>query len=261
MDDSRAQLRQTFNRSVDVYDQIRPGYPDALVEDVVRLSGIPDQGRILEIGCGTGKATEPFAVRGYWIDCLDVGSDLAAVAAAKLSGFDHVRIIVSSFEDWEPNDRRYDLVMAATSFHWVDPRVAYTKSAAVLKPSGALAVFANTPVKKNEGFFARVQDVYRACAPSILSSVPSSEADRQESAGLDLFQEPVVREYPWAAQYSADQYIALLSTYSDHISLPDAEREALFRGIAELIREEYGGSVLKHYLAVLTLRRIKAWRT
>jgi SAM-dependent methyltransferase len=257
MDNSREQLRQTFNRSADVYDRIRPGYPDALVDDVIRLSGIPDQGRILEIGCGTGKATEPFALRGYWMDCLDIGSDLAAVAAAKFKGLDRVRIVESSFEDWYPGARRYDLVIAATSFHWVDPKVAYVKSAAVLKPSGALAEFSNTPVPKTEGFFVRVQDVYRACAPSISSDAPAPKTNRQGHAGLELFQEPVTRTYPWSVQYSADQYIELLSTYSDHISLPDAERNALFSGVADLIREEYGGSVLKHYQAVLALRKIK----
>ena len=65
-----------------------------------------------------------------------------------------------------------------------------------------------------------------------------------------------MRNYPWSVQYSAEQYIELLSTYSDHISLPDAERRALFGGIADLIREEYGGSVLKHYQAVLALRKM-----
>jgi SAM-dependent methyltransferase len=85
MNGSRDRLRETFNRSADVYDRIRPGYPDTLVDDVIRLSGIPDQGHILEIGCGTGKATEPFALRGYWMDCLDIGRDLAAVAATKFS--------------------------------------------------------------------------------------------------------------------------------------------------------------------------------
>jgi len=255
--ESREQLRETFNQSAQFYDRIRPGYPDALVSDLIRLSGIPDQGRILEIGCGTGKATELFAARGYRMDCLDIGSDLAAVAAAKFRGWGNVRIVVSSFEDWEPNDRRYDLVIAATSFHWVDPKIAYVKSAAVLKPSGALAVFSNTPVRQRKGFFARVQDVYRACAPSLSRDAAESRAKRQEPSGLELFQEPVVRTYPWSVEYSTDQYIELLSTYSDHISLPDAEREALYRGIAELIREEYGGNVRKQYQAVLTVRKIR----
>ena len=254
---SRERLRETFNRSADTYDQIRPGYPDALIDDVIRLSGIPGQGRILEIGCGTGKATEPFAARGYTMDCLEIGRDLAAVAETKFGRFAKVRIVVSSFEDWDPDDRLYDLVIAATSFHWVDPRVAYVKSAAVLKSSGALAVFSNTPARKKDGFFARVQAVYRACAPSIVSDGPRPGKVQQEPAGLELFQEPINRRYPWSMQYSTDQYIALLGTYSDHISLPDAEKTALLRGIADLIDQEFGGSVRKQYEAVLTLRRIK----
>ena len=118
-------------------------------------------------------------------------------------------------------------------------------------------MFSNTPVRKRKGFFARVQDVYRACAPSLPSDAPESGAKRQEPPGLELFQKPVVRRYPWSVEYSTDQYIELLSTYSDHISLPDAERDALFRGIEELIREEYGGKVLKQYQAVLTVRKIR----
>ena len=192
------------------------------------------------------------------MDCLDIGSDLAAVAATKFGRLDKVRIVVSSFEDWEPNDRLYDLVIAATSFHWVDPKVAYVKSAAVLKSSGALAVFSNTPVRKSKGFFARVQDVYRACAPSIASDAPGPRKKQQEPAGLELFQEPIIRRYPWSTQYSTDQYIELLGTYSDHISLPDAEKTALLRGITDLIDEEFGGRVLKHYEAVLTLRKIRS---
>lgn len=254
---SRERLREIFNQSADTYDQIRPGYPDTLIDDVVSLSGIPEQGRILEIGCGTGKATEPFALRGYTMDCLDIGSDLAAVAATKFRRFGKVRIVVSSFEDWEPNDRLYDLVIAATSFHWVDPKVAYVKSAVVLKSSGVLVVFSNTPVRKDKGFFARVQDVYRACAPSLANKALGPKMKQQEPAGLELFQEPIIRRYPWSTQYSTDQYIELLGTYSDHISLPDAEKTALLRGIADLIDKEFGGRVLKHYEAVLTLRKIR----
>lgn len=257
MNDNRQRLRKTFNQSADVYDHIRPGYPKALVDDVIALSGIPKQGRILEIGCGTGKATESFASRGYLMDCLDIGSDLAAVAAAKFREFDDIRVVVSSFEDWTPNGQVYDLIIAATSFHWVEPVVAYVKSAAVLKPTGALAVFSNTHVRKNEGFFARVQDVYRACAPSVVGATRSAKKERQTLVGEELFEEPILRYYTWSMEYGANQYIDLLGTYSDHISLPDAQRRALFIDITNLINEEYAGKVLKHYEAVLALRRKK----
>ncbi len=257
MNGNRQHLRETFNQSADLYDRIRPGYPDSLVDDVITLSGIPKQGRILEIGCGTGKATELFASRGYSMDCLDLGNDLVAIAATKFREFDNIQFIVNSFEDWKSNDQVYDLIIAATSFHWVNPMVAYVKSAAVLKSTGALAVFLNKPVRKKEGFFARVQDVYRTCAHSMMRADPNANKESQNPAGEELFQKPITRRFPWSMEYSADQYVDLLGTYSDHISLPETEKKALFIGIANLINKEYGGKVLKHYEAVLTLRRKK----
>jgi len=250
-------LRTTFNNSAEWYDRIRPGYPEALVEDVISLSRIPARGRILEIGCGTGKATEMFASRGYAMVCLDIGTDLAAVAAHKFRESANIQIVVSSFEDWESDGRLFDLVMAATSFHWVDPAIAYVKSAAVLKPKGSLAVFSNTHIRQDEGFFLQVQDVYRACTPSMMGAATSTKRRCGEPAGMALFGEPIERRYPWATEYSAKEYIDLLGTYSDHISLPEVERRDLFSDIADLIDREYGGRVLKHYETVLRLQRKK----
>ena len=63
--------RFVFDEIAELYDRARPGYPEALVDDVVALSGIAPGGRILEIGSGTGKATEAFARRGFRIVCLE----------------------------------------------------------------------------------------------------------------------------------------------------------------------------------------------
>jgi len=248
-------LRTTFNDSADWYDRIRPGYPAALIDDVISLSGIPSDGRILEIGCGTGKATEMFASRGYEMLCLDIGIDLAAVAARKFCGSANVQIVVSSFEAWESGGRLFDLVIAATSFHWIDPSFAYVKSAAVLKPKGWLAVFWNTHIRQDEGFFLRVQDIYHAYAPLMMSAAANLNRNDHEPASPALFGDPIVRSYGWTAEYSANEYIDLLGTYSEHISLPERERSNLFSGIAELINREYGGRVLKHYETVLRLQR------
>lgn len=51
--------RTAFEELADLYAEARPGYPDALVEDVIRFSGIPAGGNILEVGCGPGNATLP----------------------------------------------------------------------------------------------------------------------------------------------------------------------------------------------------------
>jgi len=249
-------LRSTFNKSAEWYDRIRPAYPETLIDDVISLSAIPQGGQILEIGCGTGKATEMFASRGYAICGLDIGIDLASIAARKFRDSANIQIEVSSFEEWNFGGRLFDLVIAATSFHWIDPEIAYVKSAAVLKPNGSLAVFWNTHIRQDEGFFLRVQDIYRAYAPSMMSAAAKNLYDC-ESADTALFGDPVVRSYKWAVEYSAKEYIDLLGTYSDHISLTAVERSNLFSGIEDLIDREYGGRVLKHYETVLRLRRKK----
>jgi SAM-dependent methyltransferase len=250
-------LRATFNNSAQWYDRVRPGYPEALINDVISLSAIVSGGQILEIVCGTGKATEMFVSRGYEMLCLEIGSDLAAVARHKFRNFPNIRIALSSFEAWEPSGQLFDLVIAATSFHWIDPAIAYLKSAAVLKPTGSLAVFWNTHIRQEEGFFLRVQDMYRAYAPSMGNSATSPVPDNCKSAGRELFGDPIERSYRWVAEYSAKEYIDLLGTYSDHISLPEVERGDLFSAIVDLIHREYGGRVRKHYETVLRLRREK----
>ena len=65
MAEVRSRLRLTFNEDALLYDRVRPGYPTAMLDDIVALSGIPTGGRILEIGPGTGQVTLPWAQRGY----------------------------------------------------------------------------------------------------------------------------------------------------------------------------------------------------
>ena len=98
---SSTELKTTFNTAAVLYEDIRPGYPEELIQDIVELSGINDHSRILEVGCGTGKATQSFAERGYEMVCLDIGADLIAVAKEKLSGFPNVSFVEQAFEAWK----------------------------------------------------------------------------------------------------------------------------------------------------------------
>ena len=145
-------------------------------------------------------------------------------------------------------------MIAATSFHWIDPAVASVKCAAVLKPAGSLAVFWNTAVGRDEGFFLRVQDAYRAHAPAMAGTEAYRDEYYKEPASLEFFGAPVERRYQWAVEYSAREYIRLLGTYSDHINLPDKERHNLFSAIEAMIEGEFGGKVLKHYEMTLRIQ-------
>ena len=252
-------LRMTFNEEARLYDEIRPGYPESLIEDVIKFSEIPEGGDILEIGCGTGQATRPFAERGYSMLCLDIGKDLVAIAANNFRNFHNVTFIVKSFEDWEPKGQTFDMIIAATSFRWIDPAIRYVKAASVLKPSGTLAVFSNKHIGKNEGFFAEVQTIYQKCAPSIFQPALDKGVKKKNRAismeETSLFEMLVRKRYPWSTEYTAEEYIKLLNTYSNHRNLSSVERQELFTGIKKLIKQKYRGRIFKHYEAVLELGR------
>src|SRR5215211_5383123 len=106
MADERNRLRTTFDEAASLYDEVRPGYPDELFDDIVSFSGIPPAGRILEIGCGTGQATVPFARRGYHILCIELGENLATVARRNLEGYPLAEVRTGAFEEWPLQVRR-----------------------------------------------------------------------------------------------------------------------------------------------------------
>jgi SAM-dependent methyltransferase len=269
MKDERNRLRATFDRVAPLYDEARPGYPEALFDDVVSLSGVPPGGRILEIGCGTGQATVPLARRGYRILCVELGENLAAVARRRLVVYPQVEVRTGAFEDWPAEVGAFDLVTSATAFHWIDPKVAYPKAAQALRSGGAIALFWNEHVHsdESEGFFEAAQEVYRREAPEIFDDdedykgpprpeeVPDKTGEIEES---DLFGRVKVRKYRWEATYDAGSYIRLLNTYSSHRDLDSTARERLFLGIAELIDAEFGGRIIKGYLSVLYVVHARA---
>src|SRR5919107_3821041 len=123
----RNRLRSTFDGAALLYDEVRPGYPEDLFDDVVSLSKIPARGRILEIGCGTGQATVPFARRGYHILCIELGENLAAVARRNLEAYPQTEVRTAAFEEWPLQESAFDLAISATAFHWLYPAAAYPK--------------------------------------------------------------------------------------------------------------------------------------
>ena len=222
----RERLGRAFDLSARLYDEARPGYPEELFEDLVRLCGVPDGGTVLEIGCGTGEATLPLARRGYRILRLEPGANLAAMARRNLSAFvPAVKVEERAFEDWEPGSEAFDVVTAATSFWWVDPAVRYARTAAALRPGCSAAVFwnAHAGLPGHDGFFDAVQETYRRHAPEPTGGprhpheLPTTLDPGFPETGL--FEEVAVRHYPWTETYDTNGYLRLLRTFSDHAAL------------------------------------------
>jgi SAM-dependent methyltransferase len=257
----RAARRLTFNEVAELYDRARPGYPAELFDDLLDLAGLEAGSRLVEIGCGTGQATRSLAERGLDVTCVELGEAMAAVAGDRLASFPNVRVVQAAFEDWEPEASGLDAIVAFTSFHWVDESLRFEKPARLLRPGGHLAATITRPVTLPEGdtFFVDVQEDYDAVVPDPDSRAPQGpEGWEDMSAEFDAsgcFESPVVRRYVWERDFTADEYVDVLDTYSANRVLEPGVRSTLYERIHRRIESRPGGTVRPAYLNVLHVAR------
>ncbi|MCX5231086.1 class I SAM-dependent methyltransferase [Streptomyces sp. NBC_00233] len=257
----RVRLSRTFDEDAELYDRARPGYPPDLYDDLARFAGARPGSRVLEIGCGTGQATVPLAERGLRITAVEAGPSMAAVARRNLDGCPEVEIVTADFESWPLPEDPFDVVLAATAFHWIDPAVRVAKAAEALRPEGALAVVRTQHVGGgSEEFFVEVQRCYERFDPDTTPGTRPPEAagvdgsdHAREVARSGAFGPTVLRRYEQDLTYTAAEYLELLQTYSGHRALPEAARNGLLACVAGLIDGRYDGRVTKRYLIELAV--------
>jgi SAM-dependent methyltransferase len=253
--------RLVFGEVAETYDRVRPSYPSRLVDDVVAFAPLGASDRVLEVGCGTGKATVQFAARGLQMLCLEPSAAMAAVAERNCERFPRVTVHVASFEDWPLATGAFRLLFSAQAWHWVSPDVRLPKARQALAPDGALAVFWNTVEWPDAEMRAEVDDLYQRLAPDLIAKRPGLPGTRssrslsvQELEDSVLFHSKTKREYRWGETYTTDHYLELLSTHSDHRMLSPDVLERLTDAMARLI-EANGGNLRLHYVTRLLLAR------
>jgi SAM-dependent methyltransferase len=256
----RLRLRETFDEVAELYDRARPGYPDQVFADLFELAELGPAASILEIGCGTGQATLALARGGFGVLAVELGANLAAVARRNLAAYPGVRVVTAPFEGWDSRGASFDLVLAATCWHWLDPELRCAKAASLLRPGGALAVIGGGHVVPEGGdpFFMEIQDVYDSIGEGLAGEgrmpLPGERADqREELEGCGLFAEVEVRRHLTERTYTAEQYVELLDTFSGHRTMEPAGRELLYRAIRERIGRRPDPVIRYHTDLVLTV--------
>jgi SAM-dependent methyltransferase len=249
----RLELRKTFGEDAELYDRVRPTYPPGLYDELAALLGKMSRPRVLEIGCGTGQATRPMLERGWSVKAVELSPELGQVARAKLP---ELEVIIADFDNWPLPAERFDLVISATAFHWLDPLTRVAKSADALRPGGVLAVVSTHHVAGRDPFFVEVQECYERFMPGAdkgekLLQPDEVPADSSELDASDRFGPMEFRRYVWDETYTTAEYLDLLSSYSGHRALTAEARDRLYDCIGARI-DAAGGSVTKSYLTQLS---------
>jgi SAM-dependent methyltransferase len=225
------------------YDRTRPRYPAEILSPMQEIADFQPGKSVLEIGAGVGIATVELARFGANIVCVEPSQAACAITRDKCAAYGNVEVITSTFEDWQLPESKFDLVVAATSFHWVTPEIRYAKTAKALKDQGLLVLLWNTPPQPNFEIHQSCQTIYQTYAPELMKY--ESHQDHQQNIGKiaqsaiasGYFQDLVTHQTIATVNYTVEEYLTLLSTLSPYIQLAKSARDQCKVLFAELEQE------------------------
>ena len=108
------------------------------------LRYIPEGGRIMDVGCGSGRDAAAFCRMGYDAEGLDAAEGLAAVARAK----QNIDVTVCDMEDWVASDPYDGIWCCAVLLHLEDDRISsfFSNLKYNLKEGGAIFISVKTGI-------------------------------------------------------------------------------------------------------------------
>jgi len=218
---------ESFGSVAEQYDRYRQVCPDALADDLAALR--PE--RVLDVGCGTGKTGVALLRRGLSVLGVELDERMAEIARGH-----GLRVEIAPFETWDDAGRRFDLITCGDSWHWIDPGPGVPKVAKVLRSGGTIARFWNYYVL-DEPVVAAFEAVYDKHAPQAHAHgrAPGIGAGIDPFADHPAFGPVETRTYRWERMLSADEWVGLVATFSDHQRLGEKRLTVLQRALRETI--------------------------
>jgi SAM-dependent methyltransferase len=255
------QRRQWYSPAAEAYQQARPRYPQALIDRVVDLTQISADSVLLEVGCGPAIATPAFAALGCRMVCVEPNPDFYRLAGQTCTLYPQVELQNCSFEEWELQPQTFDVVLAASSFHWVSPEIGYPKAAAALRSGGRLILLWNKELQPRYEVYQQLSAVYQTHAPAL--SRPYEDSTTQAAILHELgqmaiesgyFKEMISEQMQVEVTYSIDQYLLLLNTYSPHLKLEPSQKQHLFEGLRQVL-EQNGDTIQLSYVSAFNIAK------
>lgn len=257
--------RALFGRNTEIYQEGRPDYPERVYDLLKKHCGSENHFQAFEIGPGTAQATEKLLNMGYQVTAIEPDPNLVMKLNKRLEGYpqNSFTLVHSTFEDAKLPTSYFDLGIAATSFHWVDPAKGLEKVFQLLRSGGWFAMWW-TVFGDPTNMDAFMQKTNHLFAP--LSTSPSHKAGYRHPYPLqkderinDLtksgFTEILSEEIRWASQMDVRRTIQLVSTFSPVARLNETERATFLCEIERIINNDFGGTVKRNFVTAIYLAR------
>jgi SAM-dependent methyltransferase len=252
--------RGLFANDVASYRDGRPGYPPRVFEILHDRCGLGPGCRVLEVGPGTGQATVPLLDAGAQVTAIELGAELAADLQTTCQGR-RLTVLVGAFEDLAPTAGTFDLVAAATSFHWVPPGEGHRLAAGALRTGGSFAQWWNFfgDPDRPDPFHDALSEVLARLEPSLLDiagappyalDVAARVAELDATGCFGPVQHEVI---PWTGRHSPTQLRTMFASFSPWLALPEPQRTRLLAEVERLATVEFDGLVERPYLTPMFL--------
>ncbi|PSP73263.1 SAM-dependent methyltransferase [Halobacteriales archaeon QH_9_66_26] len=188
--EDKSRARVFYKYLSQVYDEINPFvWNEAMRTEAIDLLDPGDDDRVLDVGCGTGFATEGLLEHTERVHGLDQSRHQLERAWAKFGKNDRVRFYRGDAERLPFADDAFDAVWSSGSIeYWPDPVAALREFRRVVRPGGGVLVVG--PDAPHSSVFERVAD-------AIMLFYDEDEADRMfDAAGFERFEHHIQQARP-----------------------------------------------------------------
>ena len=226
--------RLVFDTIPEKFDKWRVKYNPELFERIVKESDLGPGKSCLEIGPGTGQASDFAIESGCDYLAIELGEHLAAKMKEKYSSYPNFDIVVDDFETHDFGDKKFDLIYSAAAIQWIDEDVAYRRVNELLKDGGILAMcFMRADYQKsNPELYDDIQKVYDKYFVTNQPYTQKFDYMKGEEYGLTFLD---ALSFPGRREYNADEHNEYLGTHSTHITLKDEYRDLFFNGVHDAV--------------------------
>lgn len=133
--------KEAFGLDPQNYHTARPAYPELVWDALRNRAGLRRGISILEIGAGTGLATERLLEdRPHRLLAVEPDRRLARFLRGRLDK-EELEVVETPFEKLKVPEKSFDLVVSATAFHWIDAAPALRRIHRLLRAGGTVALF------------------------------------------------------------------------------------------------------------------------
>ncbi|MFK7777219.1 MAG: class I SAM-dependent methyltransferase [Gimesia sp.] len=145
---SPALSKNLFQGTVPYYTRYRIPYPEPLIAEIRERTNVSGQGRLLDLGCGTGEITLPMSSFFKGVVALDIDSEMLAAAKHKANVLDthNITWLKESAELFTSANDSFELITIGAAFHWMERETIATKARQWLLPGQPLVALGYTSV-------------------------------------------------------------------------------------------------------------------